>query len=250
MTFYIPSPISWKIPPSALVLLDQEVHIWQVSLDQLPPTVSRLSDLLSDDERAQAGRFDFEHDREHYIIARGVLRTVLGKYLGISPQQIRFEYGDHGKPVLPGTPPLRFNLTHSNNLMLLAVTLRHDVGIDMEYLRLMPDAENIAHRFFTKAEIKALRALPESQKLEGFFIHWVCKEAYLKALGNGLAKPLDQFEILSTLRRPQGLLKVFDTPDESKRWFFQVFRPTDGYISALAIEQRDLKSIYWQWLDH
>ena len=250
MTFEITSPISWKIPPSALVLLEQEVHIWHASLDQLPPTVSRLLDLLSDDERARADRFHFEHDREHFIIARGVLRSILGKYLGSSPEKIQLKYGDHGKPVLPGTPPLRFNLAHSNNLMLLAVTLRHEIGIDLEYLRLMPDALDIANRFFTKTENKALRTLPESQKLEGFFIHWVCKEAYLKALGDGLAKPLDQFEILSTLRRPQGLLKVADHPNESKRWFFQVFRPTDGYISALAMEQKDLKSVYWQWLDH
>ncbi len=249
MAFDIASSILWKIPPPALVLLDQEVHVWQASLDQLSPTVSRLTELLSEDERARADRFHFERDREHFIVGRGVLRIVLGRYLGISPEQVQFQYGDHGKPGLPGNTPLRFNLAHSNDLMLLAVTLRHEIGVDVEYLHLMPEAENIATRFFTKAENKALRNLPASQKLEGFFMQWVCKEAYLKALGDGLAKPLEAFEILSTLRRPQGLLKVTDDPDESKRWFFQVFRPGDGYISALAIEQRDLKSIYWQWLD-
>ncbi len=250
MSFEIAFPIRWKIPPLTLVLLDHEVHIWQVSLEQLPPTVARLAELLAEDERARADRFHFERDREHYITGRGVLRSILGKYLGISPEKIQFEYGAHGKPLLPGNTPLRFNLAHSNNLMLLAVTLHREIGVDVEYLHLMPDAEGIANRFFTKAENKALRALPESQKLEGFFINWVCKEAYLKALGDGLAKPLDQFEILSTVRRPQGLLKVVDNPEESKRWFFQVFRPSDGYISALAVEQKDLKSVYWQWLDH
>lgn len=249
MAFDITSPILWKIPPPALVLLDQEIHIWQVSLDQLPPTASRLLNLLSDDERARADRFHFERDREHFITGRGVLRSVLGKYLGTAPGQIQFQYGAHGKPALLKNTPLQFNLTHSNNLMLLAITLHHEIGIDVEYLRLMPDAADIANQFFTKTESKALRTLPESQKLEGFFTQWVCKEAYLKALGDGLAKPLDQFEILPTLRRPQGLLKVAENPTESKRWFFQVFRPTDGYISALAVEQKKLKNIYWQWLD-
>ena len=247
MSFEIVFPIKWKIPPSTLVLLEHEVHIWQVPLEQLPPTIERLAQLISDDERARAELFHFERDRNHYFVGRGVLRITLGKYLGISPEQIQFQYGDHGKPALPGLP-LRFNLAHSNNLMLLAVTLHHEIGIDVEHLHLMPEAEGIASRFFTKAENKALRALPESQKLEGFFIQWVCKEAYLKALGDGLAKPLDEFEILSTIRRPQGLLKVVDNPTESKRWFFKVFRPTDGYIAALTVEQKDLKSVYWQWL--
>jgi 4'-phosphopantetheinyl transferase len=249
LAFDIVFPILWKIPPSALVLLDQEVHVWQASLDQLPPTISRLAELLSEDERARAERFHFARDRDHFIVGRGVLRIVLGRYLGISPEQIRFQYGDHGKPGLPENTPLRFNLAHSNDLILIAVTLRHEIGVDLEYLHLMPEADGIASRFFTKAENKVLHNLPESQKLEGFFVQWVCKEAYLKAIGDGLAKPLDAFEILSTLRRPQGLLKVIDDPNESKRWFFQVFRPTDGYISAIAVERKDLKSVYWQWLD-
>lgn len=250
MTFTIAPPISWKIPPTALVLLDHEVHLWQISLDQVPSTVKRLFELLSEDERTKAESFGFERDREHYIIGRGALRIILGRYLGTPPEQVHFEYGDHGKPLLPGNLSLRFNLAHSNDLMVLAITLRHEIGVDIEYLHLMPDAANIAYRSFTKAEIKALRNLPESQRLEGFFAHWVCKEAYLKALGDGFAKALDQFEVLSTLRRPSGLLKVFDAPEESKRWFFQVFRPSDGYIAAIAIEQKSLKNVYWQWLDH
>lgn len=250
MAFEITSPILWKIPPPTLVLLDPEIHIWQASLDQLPATLARFSETLSEDERARAERFHFDRDREHYIAGRGILRRVLGRYLGTAPAQIRFEYGDHGKPALPGDSPLRFNLAHSNDLMLLAVTLRHEIGIDLEYLRLVPEAASIANRYFTKLEIKTIRSLPDSKKLEGFFAHWVCKEAYLKALGDGLARPLDSFEIAPTIRKPQGLLKVIDNPDESKRWHFQVFRPTDGYIAALTVEQKDLKSIYWQWLDH
>lgn len=249
MTFEITSPITWKIPPPMLVLLDQEVHIWKLSLEQLPPTISKLTELLSEDERARADGFELERDREHFMVGRGVLRSILGKYLGITPEQIAFESGAHGKPTLPGNAPLRFNLAHSHNRMLLAVTLRHEVGIDIEHLHLMPEAQTSAYRVFTKTEIKALRSLPDSQKLEGFFINWVCKEAYLKALGDGHAKPLDQFEVLSTLRRPQGLLKVTNDPEESKRWFFQVFRPSDGYVAALVVDQKDLKTVYWQWLD-
>lgn len=250
MTFTVASPILWKVPPLAVVLLDQEIHLWQVSLDQVPPIVSRLFELLSADERTHAENIQAEQERDHYIIGRGALRTILARYLGISPEQVQLEYNAHGKPTLPGNIPLRFNLAHSNDLMVVAVTLQREIGIDIEHLHLMPEAQNIANRIFTKTEIKSLRNLPESQRLEGFFIHWVCKEAYLKALGNGFARPLDSFEILSTLRRPSGLLKVFDDPSESKRWFFQVFRPSDGYVAAIAVEQKDLKKVYWQWLSH
>ena len=249
MAFEITSTIRWKIPPSTLVLLDQEIHIWQASLDQLPATLARFSETLSEDEQTRARRFHFERDREHYIAGRGILRQVLGQYLGLAPEKVEFVYGDHGKPALPGDSPLRFNLAHSNDRMLLAVTLRHEIGIDLEYLHLIPEADGIAKNYFTKAENKAMRSLPESQKLEGFFAHWVCKEAYLKALGDGLAKPLEAFEVLPTIRKPQGLLKVADQPEESKRWHFQVLRPMDGYIAALAVEQKDLKNVYWHWLD-
>ncbi|MGC1378494.1 MAG: 4'-phosphopantetheinyl transferase superfamily protein [Anaerolineales bacterium] len=249
MAFQVTSPVIWKLPPPAWTLPDQEIHLWQASLDQSPATVSRLSELLSKDERARAGRFYFERDRRRFITGRGILRAILGRYLDLPPEKIHFQYGDHGKPALSAPAPLRFNLAHSNALILLAFTLRHEIGLDVEYLRPIPEADGIAGRFFTQAESQALRSLPESQKLEGFFTHWVCKEAYLKALGDGLARPLDQFEILPTPKEPQGLLKVMDNLQETERWSFQLFRPSEGYVAALAAEKKDLKSLYWQWAD-
>jgi len=242
--FDLPAPVPWEPPPPVLALTEQELHIWRASLDQPSALLSRLAGLLSEDESARSNRFYFERDRQHYVAGRAILRTILGQYLGIPPEQIRFQYGKHGKPALPGTSPLHFNLAHSNNLILLAFTLRHEIGVDVEYLRLVPETDEIARHFFTEMETQTLINLPEDQKLEGFFTHWVCKEAYLKGLGDGLARPLDTFEIL-----PPLALHVIDNPEESARWSLRLFRPEEGYLSAIAMDKKGLKTFFWQWDD-
>ena len=137
----------WRFPPPDLTLSSDEVHIWQTSLDQPPEYVRDLAQTLSHDEMMRAERFHFERDRRRFIVGRGVLRAILGSYLGVEPCQVQFCYGPHGKPYLAerfGSHGLRFNLAHSHELALYAFTLNRKIGVDLEYVRPMSNAAEIA----------------------------------------------------------------------------------------------------------
>ena len=163
--------------------------------------VSRLPNLkqvLSADEHARAERFYFQKDRERFMVARGLLRTVLGRYLNQEPSQLRFCYSPYGKPALAtgsGRNTLRFNVSHSHGLALYAITCGRELGVDVELIRPELPDEEIAERFFSFQEVSGLRALPPNMRLEAFFNCWTLKEAYIKARGEGLSLPLDQFDV-------------------------------------------------------
>jgi 4'-phosphopantetheinyl transferase len=171
-----------------------EIHVWRINLEQPLTYLSELADALSSEEQARAARFYFDKDRRHYITGRDILRSILSGYLGVSPESVRFQYGRHGKPALTGdfaSSALHFNLSHAHGLALCACVRDRAIGIDLEQLRPLADMEAIAQRFFSGAEYAQLRALPPDQKLEAFYNCWTRKEAYIKACGNGLARPLD-----------------------------------------------------------
>jgi 4'-phosphopantetheinyl transferase len=210
-----------------------------------------LLHLLSHDEQARANRFYLERDRRRFIVARGALRTILGRYLGVEPGQLRFRYESHGKPFLSddlGAGELRFNLAHSNELALYAFTCGREIGIDVEYIHPVPDVEQIAARFFSVNENAALRMLPESQRLEAFFDCWTRKEAYIKALGEGLTQPLDQFQVSLIPGERAQLLSVNDVPEKVMRWSMATLSPAPGYVGALAVKGADCNIEYWQCL--
>lgn len=207
----------------------------------------QLAQTLAPDEQLRAERFYFERDRLYFIVGRGLLRTILGQYLRREPNQLHFCYGPFGKPVLPETSSagkLSFNLAHSAGLALYAVVRDHEIGVDLEQLRPMMDMEQIAARFFAVGERAALQALPAQQKQEGFFNCWTRKEAYLKALGSGLARPLAEFEVSLTPGEPARLVKVNGEPDEASRWVIQALTPAAGYAAALALPA--IPGITWQ----
>ncbi|HLF66950.1 MAG TPA: 4'-phosphopantetheinyl transferase superfamily protein, partial [Gammaproteobacteria bacterium] len=181
----------WLLPSTDLTLLPHQVHIWHAALDQPPEIVQHLATFLADDEHARAGRFHFERDRKRFTVGRGVLRLILSRYLKISPAEMQFGYGAQGKPCLadPSGNGLQFNLSHSHELALYAFTYHRQIGIDVEYLRPMPDLEAIAARFFAAQETETLLNLPTTQQVEGFFNCWTRKESYIKAIGQGLTMP-------------------------------------------------------------
>src|SRR5262245_27792982 len=120
----IMSSISWSPPPAALALRREEIHVWRATLNQPRMRVEELFGLLNPAEREKAGRFHFQKDRDHFIVARGTLRTILGRYLNIPPQQLRFCYNAYGKPALESESVLsavRFNLSHSHGVALYAI---------------------------------------------------------------------------------------------------------------------------------
>ena len=243
----------WGPPPAELALSSADVHVWRAPLDQPASRILQLANVISADERARAERFYFERDRKHFIVGRGLLRTILGCYLGIESNRLEFWSGSHGKPALAETSArgtLRFNLSHSQGLVLYAVTRDREIGIDLERIRPIAEAEQIAERFFSARENALFRALPPSQKLEAFFNCWTRKEAYIKAIGDGLARPLDRFDVSLVPGEPARLLRVEGDSREACRWCLQALTPAAGYAAALAVEGRGWHLACWEWVEN
>jgi 4'-phosphopantetheinyl transferase len=239
----------WSTPPANLAVGANEVHVWRISLEYPATGVESLWQILAPDERLRADRFHFSKDRQHFIIARGLLRTILGSYLDIKPERLRFGYESRGKPFLANSSAvesrLNFNLSHSHELALCAVTLKRQIGIDIERIR--PDfaSEEIAERFFSPHEIGALRKLPEHLRKEAFFHCWTRKEAFIKARGDGLSLPLDQFDVTLVPGEPARLQQVSWDQDEAARWSLQKIDAGPGYVGALAVEGDGWNSFFY-----
>ena len=229
----------WVTPSLQPQLSNQIIHLWRIHLQASPGLLQQLIKLLSYDEQKKAARFRFEKHQRRYTVARGMLRIILGRYLGLSPQELRFHYGPRGKPELANglnDGNLCFNLAHSHELALYAFTQDREVGVDVEHLRPMPDAERIAARFFSASEYEQLHRLPAAQKQQGFFNGWTRKEAYIKALGDGLFYALDRFQVSLIPGEPAQLIQVEDKPSEITRWSLATLTPAENYTAALAVE--------------
>ena len=239
-----PPTLSWAHPPESLMLTNADVHVWVTSLDRSPPEINSLQQTLTPDEQARAKRFRFEKHRDNFIVGRGVLRAILSRYLAVCPSQLHFEYTSYGKPMLaeagrqnaPASEALNFNLSHSHELALYAVTQEQEIGVDVEYIRTNVDVLGIAKRFFSAQEFSELQALPQAHQTETFFDCWTRKEAFIKAKGEGLSLPLDQFDVSITPGNPAALLSTQWNPDEATNWSLQALTPAPGYAAALAVE--------------
>jgi len=235
-------------------LPSHEVHIWCASLDVPPETSARLYATLSSDERKRRARFRFKRDQQRFVAAHGVLRDVLGRYLQTQPGRISYVYNAFGKPDL--SPEfggrLKFNLSHSAGLALIAIAADSNVGADLEYIRAQSDYAEIARRFFSAAEVDQLIALPNHLYVEAFISCWTKKEAYLKACGDGLAIPLNSFSVPLTTDPAHSPVDLYVASDDivpAKRWSFYTLQPAPGYIGALAIEGSRWRLSQWQWKD-
>lgn len=240
----------WLAPLRVPLLGEADVHVWLAELEQPEHTLQQLTSALDKDELFRARRFHFERDRRHFIIARGVLRGILGSYLKIPPAQVSFVYGPRGKPALApddSNNRLRFNVSHSHELALFAVARDREIGVDIEWMRPLEDAEQIATRFFSAREQAELRNLPHSLKHQGFYNCWTRKEAYIKAIGEGLYQALDEFDVSLTPGEPVQLLSVLGKPEEAKRWLLQAVQAPAGYAAALAVEGADWHLRCWKW---
>jgi len=244
-----PAP-PWCSAPEALRLGRDEVHVWRATLDESPSRVDGFLHTLAADERTRAERFYFPRDRERFIVARGVLRAILGLYSNSAPEGVSFSDGSHGKPALAGESggaAIRFNVSHSHGVALYAVTRVREVGIDVECIRSDLKVEQIAERFFSHHEITTLRALPTHLRESAFFRCWTRKEAYIKATGKGLSLPLDQFAVSLAPGEPAALLSTQGDPHEAQRWSLLELTPAPGYAAALAVEGHGWCLACWDW---
>jgi 4'-phosphopantetheinyl transferase len=236
---------SWNNPSANLNLLGDEIHVWRAHLDPTQGQIQRLEKFLSPDEQLKANRFYFERHRKRYIVVHGILRMILGRYLGLEPSQLVFSHGLHGKPALvpvgAGTR-LQFNLSHSHELALYGVSRNFLIGIDLERINNRIDREALAKRFFSPCEYAAIRSLPGDQKEQAFFKIWTIKEAYLKATGQGLGK-LKEVEVCLTRGQPTALVSTQGPYQQANHgWSAHLLTPAQGYAGCIVIDAYDLNA--------
>jgi len=199
--------------------MTKQADIVVVRLDTIPASAA----MLSASEKQRASRFTFERDRKRFIAARATLRRLLAARLGVQPEEVELVYGQHGKPALGGqfaNSGLRFNVSHCDDLAVYAFARGREVGVDVEAVRWFADADDVAARFFSDTENKAYAALDSLDKPSGFFNCWTRKEAFIKAIGDGLNHPLQSFDAT----RVSG-------------WEIESFVPAPGFIAAVATEK-------------
>lgn len=219
---------------------DDAVEVIVARPDVGSEAVSASAGLLSDRERERAGRFAFEPDRRRFIVARALLRQLLGARLDVRPEAVELAAAARGKPALAGRfagADLRFNVSHCQDVAVYAFSSGREVGVDVEAVRDLPDADDVAARWFSRQEYATYRALEPDDRALGFFQCWTRKEAFIKALGDGLFHPLDRFDVSLAPGEPARILRVEDVPGERCRWRLDGFSPVPGFVAAVVAER-------------
>jgi 4'-phosphopantetheinyl transferase len=231
-------------------LRDDEVHVWRVDLIAWERQASSLLELLEPEERERAARFKFAGPRNQFLISRAALRQALGRYLRIEAREVRFRTTANGKPELANTSDLRFNLSHTEGVTVFAIAGLRQLGIDVERIRPDTNALGLAERFFSHPEVEWLRSQPASEQISAFFSCWTGKEAYIKAHGEGLSMPLSSFGVLPASAEGSSKLqlKVYDDPEESRRWTIWQLELGMGLRAALAVEGESCRVRLGEWL--
>lgn len=220
-----PTVVLWRWP--LLASFSEQTALWS---------------LLSADERSRAERFRFARDRRRYVVVRGTLRRLLAARLGCPADAVSFAYGPFGKPVLRGAEPLSFNLSHCDELAVLAVTDGAPVGVDLERIR--PVADDFAEHAFAAEERAALHALLRCCAETAVFACWTRREAYVKATGAGLSQRPGSFAVSIDPSRP-AVLRIDAEPESVGQWTLADLAVQPGYAAALAVH-RPSCVVQWQ----
>ncbi len=228
-----------------LTLEETTVDVWSADLDRSPYEMCRLHDTLSPDERERASKFHFVRDQQRFIASRGILRDILARYLGRSPSALHFSYGPFGKPSLADdcASDLRFNLSHSGNVGLYAITRNREIGVDVERIDSSFVDDGIEEKFFSDNEVAKLRSLDTSERPRAFFNCWTRKEAYVKARGGGLQISLQSFDVsLAPIEAVEFLSKT------ESGWSLLALPLGHDHAAAIAVEGNnwELRSCQWQ----
>ena len=227
-------------------LADDEVHIFYADVDSLLCCAGILEETLSDTENFKKDRFLFGKDRSSYIVSHGVLRVILGSYLGEEPKNLVFINGPHGKPMLDGgsdQDALRFSVSHSNRRALYAINRGREIGVDLEKIRPEFSFEEISDKYFSAREAAFLRTRPVHDRKEAFFTYWTLKEAFMKGTGEGFSLPLNRFEITHD---PPKVVSLQGYSEAAAQWSIRSMHLEPGYAAALAVEGPDLPIRCWK----
>lgn len=217
------------------------IHLWLARPDEINDSVllSQYMAMLSDEEKINMQRFYFAKHRHQYLVTRALIRSTLSYYVDIAPKDWCFSVNNYGKPEIANRVldiPLRFNLSHTDGLIICALALENDIGVDIETMQRTHTSLDIAKHYFSKREYDSLRVLAKHEQAQRFLQYWTLKEAYIKARGLGLSLPLNQFSFVIDGQQP---IKVeFDQylNDDASLWQFWQFYPSEQHIAAVALK--------------
>jgi len=223
-------------------ITNEDIHLWLAFPEEIddPELLAAYSGLMTPEERARGQRFHFERHRQQFLVARALVRTTLSRYTGTAPEQWRFSVNHYGRPEIEsptGLAQLRFNLSHTGGIAVLAVVLESDIGVDVEDTSRARPSVELANRYFSKSEAAALRELPPALQPGRFLEYWTLKEAYIKARGMGLSIPLEQFSFHLEDNGPLHVsfdASIHDRPDDWQFWLMQI---TERYKASLALRR-------------
>jgi 4'-phosphopantetheinyl transferase len=212
------------------------IDIWSWNLEAGASKVSEYETLLSNDETARAARFVHERHRRDFIVARGRLRQILAAYGSLDPRDLSFDYNRYGKPRIGRGHDLRlhFNLSHSADLAVLAVSPRYEIGVDIEEKKALQ--EDIASHFFSAKEQATLQVVSPESYLDHFYRCWTRKEAFVKAHGAGLSLALDSFDVTFGEDSPPRLERLDQEPDASTIWSLINVQTPPNFAGAVAAQ--------------
>jgi 4'-phosphopantetheinyl transferase len=230
-----------------VVLQEGVAHACIVPLYAGPQTVRRMYALLSPAERVRAARFAFDRDRRTFVMSHGILRRVLGKVCHDNPARLRFRQGLRGKPYLVDAPPgLQFNLSHTEGFCLVGVTRGAAIGVDVERVRATDDMPQLVRQCFSAAEQREFDALPQADRCRAFFKGWTRKEAFIKAIGDGLSYPLESFDV-SLAPGAARLLSIGGNAAAAAGWTMDALEPVPDVQAAVAVAAPGVR-IQWHAL--
>lgn len=213
-------------------------EVWRIDLRG----AGDLAAVLSPDETERADRYRFEHGRRSFVVTRGVLRTLVGARLGVPPGEVVFGYGPKGKPFVEG---LSFNVSHAGDVALVAIG-PGQVGVDVEEMRTGVEMRALARRFFTEAENDALERLDGDDLVRGFYGCWTSKEAFVKAVGEGLSFELDRVEV-AVPPSPARVLSVDGDAAAGAAWTLTAIDAGEGYAAAVAVDSPGAEVVVRDW---
>ncbi len=246
----LPSTSIWRLPQEQIEREAGYVHVYRILLDLPEADIQYFASLLSNDEHQRAERYLFSKHRARFIASRAQTRMILGRYIGLRPEEVALSYNAYGKPLLDsqsGNGSLHFNVSHSHDLGLVAVTAGSEIGVDIEKVRPDIDYTHISRQFFSQGEIDRLLNLPLDEQVEAFYNIWTRKEAFIKGRGTGLSTPLDQFEV--SLNGDAFAQSVQASPEieGACEWTLCELKPGTGYVANMAVHADQWQLSCWQW---
>lgn len=244
-----PSSEPWRPFPPLISRSAEYIDLWRVRLGTLG-SHEHFRSILDPQELERANRFRFPHLRDNFVLSHVALRKILARYLEIPPQDVRFDLGKHGKPEIRGSlnyGRVQFNLSHSGDWAVVAITQGREVGVDIETFRSDVNHLELARNYFSERECQSLLALPADKQARAFFVCWTQKEAFLKALGDGLSYPLSQFSVTVSPDEASGLQHVDNDPTAVSRWNFASFQPDGNHYGTVVYEKGHCELNQWDW---